>query len=173
MKDHALNTIKEASFQTVYSEEEITWVITVPAIWNAAAKQFMRLAAKEVKEGLPHFLKLPLKVSLSNWATGTPQNLNNNYFKFQSLGREIFHIEGGKGEYVTKWQYNSSALSPHQVEMSPTETSGARTTTPAWTAGVKTVSLAGDDHAAVISPLSLTWLLSFVILGRNYLWHAL
>nr|XP_021408505.1 heat shock 70 kDa protein 12A [Lonchura striata domestica] len=47
MKDHALNTIKEASFQTVYSEEEITWVITVPAIWNAAAKQFMRLAAKE------------------------------------------------------------------------------------------------------------------------------
>ncbi|NXM18072.1 HS12B protein, partial [Ploceus nigricollis] len=47
MKEHALNTIKEASFQTVYDCEEITWVITVPAIWNAAAKQFMRLAAKE------------------------------------------------------------------------------------------------------------------------------
>ncbi|NXY45626.1 HS12B protein, partial [Ceuthmochares aereus] len=47
MKDHALNTIQEASFQTVYNQEEITWVITVPAIWNAAARQFMRLAAKE------------------------------------------------------------------------------------------------------------------------------
>ncbi|CAN8211474.1 unnamed protein product [Coccothraustes coccothraustes] len=47
MKEHALNTIKEASFKTVYDQEEITWVITVPAIWSAAAKQFMRLAAKE------------------------------------------------------------------------------------------------------------------------------
>ncbi|NWV44136.1 HS12B protein, partial [Grantiella picta] len=47
LKEHALNTIKEASFQTVYDQEEITWVITVPAIWSAAAKQFMRLAAKE------------------------------------------------------------------------------------------------------------------------------
>nr|XP_054486743.1 heat shock 70 kDa protein 12A-like [Agelaius phoeniceus] len=47
MKEHALNTIKEASSQTVYDPEEITWVITVPAIWSAAAKQFMRLAAKE------------------------------------------------------------------------------------------------------------------------------
>ncbi|NWV20709.1 HS12B protein, partial [Origma solitaria] len=47
LKEHVLNTIKEASFQTVYDQEEITWVITVPAIWSAAAKQFMRLAAKE------------------------------------------------------------------------------------------------------------------------------
>ncbi|NWW05370.1 HS12B protein, partial [Oreocharis arfaki] len=47
LKEHALNTIKEASFQTVYDREEITWVLTVPAIWSAAAKQFMRLAAKE------------------------------------------------------------------------------------------------------------------------------
>ncbi|NWT15232.1 HS12B protein, partial [Vireo altiloquus] len=47
LKEHALKTIQEASFQTVYDQEEITWVLTVPAIWNAAAKQFMRLAAKE------------------------------------------------------------------------------------------------------------------------------
>ncbi|NWV74237.1 HS12B protein, partial [Dasyornis broadbenti] len=47
LKEHVLNTIKEASFQTVYDQEEITWVITVPAIWSPAAKQFMRLAAKE------------------------------------------------------------------------------------------------------------------------------
>ncbi|NXS21165.1 HS12B protein, partial [Mystacornis crossleyi] len=47
LKEHALNTIEEASFQTVCDQEEITWVLTVPAIWSAAAKQFMRLAAKE------------------------------------------------------------------------------------------------------------------------------
>ena len=52
LKEHALNTIQEASFQTVYDQEEITWVITVPAIWSAAARQFMRLAAKEVKAGV-------------------------------------------------------------------------------------------------------------------------
>ncbi|NXC43068.1 HS12B protein, partial [Penelope pileata] len=47
MEQHALNTIQEASFGTVCDPEEITWVITVPAIWSAAARQFMRLAAKE------------------------------------------------------------------------------------------------------------------------------
>ncbi|NWS71808.1 HS12B protein, partial [Crotophaga sulcirostris] len=47
LKEHALNTIQEASFQTVSDQEEITWVITVPAIWTAPARQFMRLAAKE------------------------------------------------------------------------------------------------------------------------------
>ncbi|XP_009933295.2 heat shock 70 kDa protein 12B-like [Opisthocomus hoazin] len=47
LKEHALNTIQEASFQTICGPEEITWVITVPAIWSAAARQFMRLAAKE------------------------------------------------------------------------------------------------------------------------------
>lgn len=52
LKEHALNTIQEASFETIYSKEEITWVITVPAIWSAAARQFMRLAAKEVKAGV-------------------------------------------------------------------------------------------------------------------------
>uniref|UniRef100_A0A8C9EPQ1 Heat shock 70 kDa protein 12A n=1 Tax=Pavo cristatus TaxID=9049 RepID=A0A8C9EPQ1_PAVCR len=47
MEQHALSTIQEASFNTVCDPEEITWVITVPAIWSAAARQFMRLAAKE------------------------------------------------------------------------------------------------------------------------------
>ncbi|NXY77567.1 HS12B protein, partial [Glareola pratincola] len=47
LKDHALETIQEASFQTVCNPEEITWVLTVPAIWSSAARQFMRLAAVE------------------------------------------------------------------------------------------------------------------------------
>ncbi|XP_067415155.1 heat shock 70 kDa protein 12A-like [Emydura macquarii macquarii] len=47
MKDHALNTIGETSYQAIYDTEDITWVITVPAIWDISARQFMRLAAKE------------------------------------------------------------------------------------------------------------------------------
>ncbi|XP_035191181.1 heat shock 70 kDa protein 12A-like isoform X3 [Oxyura jamaicensis] len=47
MKEHALNTVQEASFHTVCDPQKITWVITVPTIWSAAARQFMRLAAKE------------------------------------------------------------------------------------------------------------------------------
>ncbi|NXJ67644.1 HS12B protein, partial [Rostratula benghalensis] len=47
LKDHVLETIQEASFQTVCNQEDITWVITVPAIWHTAARQFMRLAAKK------------------------------------------------------------------------------------------------------------------------------
>lgn len=29
-------------------EEEIQWVITIPAIWNPRSKQFMRMAAEKV-----------------------------------------------------------------------------------------------------------------------------
>ncbi|XP_074840028.1 heat shock 70 kDa protein 12A-like [Carettochelys insculpta] len=47
MKSHILNTIQEASHQTVFDADDFTWVITVPAIWDASARQFMRLAAKE------------------------------------------------------------------------------------------------------------------------------
>ncbi|KFM02222.1 Heat shock 70 kDa protein 12B, partial [Aptenodytes forsteri] len=47
LKEHALNTIQEASFQTVCNQEEISWVITIPAIWSAAARQFVWLAARK------------------------------------------------------------------------------------------------------------------------------
>lgn len=29
-------------------EEEVQWVITIPAIWNPRSKQFMRMAAEKV-----------------------------------------------------------------------------------------------------------------------------
>lgn len=34
-------------------DEEIKWVLTVPAIWNDAAKQFMREAAEQVRVAVP------------------------------------------------------------------------------------------------------------------------
>lgn len=42
MHDHLLKGLKEQD------DEEIKWVLTVPAIWDNSAKQFMRDAAEQV-----------------------------------------------------------------------------------------------------------------------------
>ncbi|KAI4873231.1 hypothetical protein NFI96_028184 [Prochilodus magdalenae] len=47
MKDHALEMIGKHTSGVTYSASDVTWVLTVPAIWSAAAKQFMREAAIE------------------------------------------------------------------------------------------------------------------------------
>jgi len=46
MKDHFMRTIGQRMCGIV--EEDIRWVLTVPAIWDAAAKQFKREAAEKV-----------------------------------------------------------------------------------------------------------------------------
>ena len=48
LKDHALNMVKEHTSGRKFSASDVTWVLTVPAIWNPAAKQFMREAAIQV-----------------------------------------------------------------------------------------------------------------------------
>ncbi|KAM9471673.1 heat shock 70 kDa protein 12A-like [Salvelinus alpinus] len=45
LKDHALKTIGDHTSGRQFIASDVTWVLTVPAIWNAAAKQFMREAA--------------------------------------------------------------------------------------------------------------------------------
>lgn len=47
MHDHLLNKLKEEN-NGEELKEEINWVLTVPAIWDDSAKQFMRDAAKQV-----------------------------------------------------------------------------------------------------------------------------
>lgn len=47
LKDHALEKVKENPTGKNFTASDVTWVLTVPAIWNAAAKQFMREAAIE------------------------------------------------------------------------------------------------------------------------------
>ncbi|KAL4236721.1 hypothetical protein ACF0H5_005105 [Mactra antiquata] len=49
LKDHAMDCIKRRVMHL--HEEDVRWVLTVPAIWDDAAKQFMREAA--VKSGIP------------------------------------------------------------------------------------------------------------------------
>ena len=48
LKDEAVKTIREATKDDFYKAEDFQWVLTVPAIWTAAAKQFMREAAYQV-----------------------------------------------------------------------------------------------------------------------------
>lgn len=48
LKDQAIEIIQERTGDEHYSAKDIQWVITVPAIWKPAAKQFMREAAYQV-----------------------------------------------------------------------------------------------------------------------------
>ncbi len=42
-----------ADHKTGIGEDEVRWVISVPAIWSATATQFMRLAASDAGIGSP------------------------------------------------------------------------------------------------------------------------
>lgn len=48
LKNHALEKIGENTGGRKYIAADATWILTVPAIWHAAAKQFMREAAVKV-----------------------------------------------------------------------------------------------------------------------------
>lgn len=51
----ALEVIRERTGDEHFSSRDIQWVLTVPAIWKPAAKQFMREAAYQVKYSLKYF----------------------------------------------------------------------------------------------------------------------
>lgn len=55
LKDHALKTVQNYSEITTVSD--VTWILTVPAIWSNAAKAFMRRAAMQARR-LPLFYYL-------------------------------------------------------------------------------------------------------------------
>jgi len=48
MKDEAVKIIRARTGDETYSANDIQWVLTVPAIWTPAAKQFMREVAYKV-----------------------------------------------------------------------------------------------------------------------------
>jgi len=47
LKTHLLNLLKTRG--TEVKNDDIHWVLTVPAIWSDSAKQFMREAAQKVQ----------------------------------------------------------------------------------------------------------------------------
>ncbi|XP_065598888.1 heat shock 70 kDa protein 12A-like [Cyrtonyx montezumae] len=106
MEQHALNTIQEASFNTVCDPEEITWVITVPAIWSSGARQFMRLAAKEaglISDMLSEKLIIALEPEAASlWCKQLPQEgflaEGSNKKKFEdSPGIQYIVVDCGGG----------------------------------------------------------------------------
>lgn len=48
MKKDALETIQASTQGRKFIASDFTWVLTVPAIWDPSAKQFMREAATQV-----------------------------------------------------------------------------------------------------------------------------
>ena len=48
MKDHLFRNFKDRVPQL--QDEDIHWVLTVPAIWDEVAKKFMRKSAEEVNK---------------------------------------------------------------------------------------------------------------------------
>ena len=55
LKDKAIEIIREVTGDNGYNAMDIQWVLTVPAIWKPAAKQFMREAAYMVNNIEDHF----------------------------------------------------------------------------------------------------------------------
>ena len=49
LKNEAVDLIRENTGDDCYTAKDIQWVLTVPAIWSPAAKQFMREAAYKVR----------------------------------------------------------------------------------------------------------------------------
>ncbi|XP_066533886.1 heat shock 70 kDa protein 12B-like [Hoplias malabaricus] len=76
MKDHALEMMGKHTSGKKYSASDVTWVLTVPAIWSAAAKKFMTEAATEaglVSESNPERLIVALEPEAASvWCKQLP-----------------------------------------------------------------------------------------------------
>ena len=49
LKDEAIKILALDTGDDQFKADDIQWVLTVPAIWTPAAKQFMREAANQVR----------------------------------------------------------------------------------------------------------------------------
>lgn len=47
-KDHFIDALLTRNYNMAYEKNDVTWVLTVPAIWDEPAKQFMQKAAEKV-----------------------------------------------------------------------------------------------------------------------------
>lgn len=47
-KDHFIDALLTRNYNMAYEKNDVTWVLTVPAIWDEPAKQFMQEATEKV-----------------------------------------------------------------------------------------------------------------------------
>lgn len=61
LRDHVIRELSDQSGVKILNED-IRWVVCVPAIWKAPAKQFMRQAAYKVRTTIIHCIEVVLKL---------------------------------------------------------------------------------------------------------------
>ncbi|XP_021360116.1 heat shock 70 kDa protein 12A-like [Mizuhopecten yessoensis] len=88
LRDHFHEMLQERS---IFEEEDIQWVLTVPAIWNDAAKQFMRKAA--VKAGI-NGDRLTLALEPEAAALYCKSNIRQGMFP---IGHTFMIVDSGGG----------------------------------------------------------------------------
>uniref|UniRef100_A0A3B3YNH1 HS12B protein n=1 Tax=Poecilia mexicana TaxID=48701 RepID=A0A3B3YNH1_9TELE len=64
LKEDALRTISRNTEGKIFFPSDFTWVLTVPAIWDPSAKQFMREAATQVTLGFTETNEEKLVIAL-------------------------------------------------------------------------------------------------------------
>ncbi|XP_019336363.2 heat shock 70 kDa protein 12B isoform X1 [Alligator mississippiensis] len=120
MKDHALKTIGEASFQTACEPEDVTWVVTVPAIWDASARQFMRLAAKEAGLITDMFSEKLIIVLEPEAASVWCKQLPQYGFVAEGSYREKFEESPGTQYIVVDCGGGTIDITVHEIQQSKT-----------------------------------------------------
>ena len=78
-REHALQELNDQSTVTL-KNEDIRWVITVPAIWRESAKQFMRQAAYQVRE-IGQFLMSSMRWIKQNMVFGSTKCITLAWLK--------------------------------------------------------------------------------------------
>ncbi|XP_040912336.1 heat shock 70 kDa protein 12A-like [Toxotes jaculatrix] len=106
LKEDALKTIGEHTAGRKFLSSDFTWVLTVPAIWDISAKQFMREAATEagiVSTEEPNRLVIALEPEAASvWCKKLPadgfiaENQNNNTLE-ESPGTQYIVVDCGGG----------------------------------------------------------------------------
>ncbi|KAL4009154.1 hypothetical protein ACER0C_003006 [Sarotherodon galilaeus] len=106
LKEDALKTIAENTEGTKFKASDFTWVLTVPAIWDSSAKQFMREAATQaaiITEGTQENLIIALEPEAASiWCkTLPPDGFITQYYGGGSLdeypGTQYIVVDCGGG----------------------------------------------------------------------------
>ncbi|XP_038132799.1 heat shock 70 kDa protein 12A-like [Cyprinodon tularosa] len=106
LKDDALKTINSNTRGMNFKASDFTWVLTVPAIWDPSAKQFMREAAKQagiITEGGEEKLIIALEPEAASiWCKKLPSDgfISENHSKEsldQSPGTQYIVVDCGGG----------------------------------------------------------------------------
>uniref|UniRef100_A0A3Q0SY20 Heat shock 70 kDa protein 12A n=1 Tax=Amphilophus citrinellus TaxID=61819 RepID=A0A3Q0SY20_AMPCI len=106
LKEHALKTIAENTEGSQFIASDFTWVLTVPAIWDPSAKQFMREAAAQagiVTEGNEEGLVIALEPEAASvWCRKLPADgfIAENYGEVtldQTKGTQYIVVDCGGG----------------------------------------------------------------------------